>query len=154
MVQPIAVDDVPVLFAAELFVCNRCKEAFVSSEAGRKQNRIFHSQECRDLLLELTVDRQCAAEKANGRDTETELTDSPYCGFFDPGVRRKPKIVVRSQHDDLFAGNAYYCALFGFDDGFLLEGLRLFQALKFCSNRFVKGHGLAFRMKNRELTSL
>ena len=95
---------------------------------------------CGDLLLELTMDRQRAAQKAHGRNAITVLADSTHGGFFDPRMRRQSEIIVRRQHDDVFAGHADDGALLGFDEGFFFERLGLFQPVEFVTDRFVKIH--------------
>src|SRR5262249_180533 len=48
MIQPVAIDHIPILIRAQPVVHNRCEKPFVCRKTRREENRVFHSEKFRD----------------------------------------------------------------------------------------------------------
>src|SRR2546426_12341675 len=81
------------------------------------------------------------AKKPHRRDTVAVLAHAANGGLFDSRIGGEAEIVIRRQHDRIFACHAYDSALFGLDDGFLLECLRLLEPAELAAYCVVQIHG-------------
>src|SRR5262250_3025077 len=92
------------------------------------------------------MDAKSSTKKTNRRNAESEFSNASDRCVFDSRMGRQTKVVVRREHNDVFAGDADDCALFGLDDGFFLESFCLLEPFQLGSDRFVQCHRLADSM--------
>ena len=98
------------------------KQTAVSVEAGGVQNRVFHSEEARQLLLKLLMAVLRTADKAYGGHAETVGVHTVFCSGNQLRVIRKTQVVVRTKVDHMAAvGNGDVRLLSRRDNTLFLE---------------------------------
>ena len=85
-----------------VFRTQQCfKQATVSIKAGRVENRIFHPQECSQLLLKLFVAVLSATNKTHRSHAETMRIHSRFCCRNQFRVVRQPQVVIGTKVNDV-----------------------------------------------------